>query len=82
MHIYAIHYAKENATMSETKKKHIAYKPIISYDGYIGSNPIVTAAIVMQEDGIVIARHGSEDNFKEWFEGFDEIGLLPVPTVE
>lgn len=67
--------------MSETKKR-IAYKPIVSFEDYAGSNPLTTAAIVMEEDGIVIARHGSEDDFKELYGDYDEIGLLPVPTEE
>ena len=37
--------------MTDSKKR-IAYKPIINYDDYAGSNPISTAAIVMEEDSI------------------------------
>ena len=37
--------------MTDSKKR-IAYKPIINYDDYAGSNPISTAVIVMEEDSI------------------------------
>ena len=65
--------------MTESKKR-IAYKPIINYDDNAGANPILTAYIIMQEDGICPIFHGREDNIKELTEGFDEIGLLPFPT--
>lgn len=65
--------------MTESKKR-IAYKPIINYDDNAGANPILTAYIIMQEDGICPVFHGREDNIKELTEGFDEIGLLPFPT--
>lgn len=67
--------------MSETKK-HIAYKPIIDFDDYSGSNPLLTAYLIMDEDGIEVVRCGMEERLKEWFEKYDEVGLLPVPTEE
>lgn len=66
--------------MTDSKKR-IAYKPIINYDDYAGSNPISTAAIVMEEDSICPVFHGQENRFKELTEGYDEIGLIPYPTL-
>lgn len=65
--------------MTDSKKR-IAYKPIINYDDYTGSNPISTAVIVMEEDSICPVFHGQENRLKELTEGYDEIGLIPYPT--
>lgn len=63
-------------------KKRIAYKPIINYDDNAGANPILTAYIIMQEDGICPVFHGQENRLKELTEEYDEIGLIPYPTPE
>lgn len=65
--------------MTDSKKR-IAYKPIINYDDYAASNPISTAAIVMEEDDIFPVLHGQENRLKELTEEYDEIGLIPYPT--
>lgn len=67
--------------MTDSKKR-IAYKPIINYDDYAGSNPLSTAAIVMEEDDIFAVFHGEEKRLKELTEEYDEIGLVPYPTPE
>lgn len=67
--------------MTDSKKR-IAYKPIINYDDYAASNPLTTAAIVMEEDDIFPVLHGQENRLKELTEEYDEIGLIPYPTPE
>lgn len=67
--------------MTDSKKR-IAYKPIINYDDYAGSNPIVTAYIIVLEDDICPVFHGQENRLKELTEEYDEIGLIPYPTPE
>lgn len=72
MRIYVIHQQKEETTITDSKKR-IADKLIINYDDYAGSNPISTAAIIMEEDNICPVCHDQENKLEELTEGYNEM---------